>query len=475
MDTQTRLRALPKVDDVLALPRIAEELSRHPRMLVVEAVRESIDSARARILAAPDLVADVDAIVDDAILALAEKARPSLRRVINATGVVLHTNLGRSALSSAAVDAVADVARGYSTLEYDAATGARGSRHVHIEELICRLTGAEAAMAVNNNAAAVLLGISGLARGGEVIVSRGQLVEIGGSFRIPDIMAESGATMVEVCTTNKTRLRDYENALSKDTRLLLRVHSSNYRVIGFAEEVSAEELVRLGAEHGIPVFEDQGSGVLVDLRPFGLPHEPTVGEALAAGVPLVSCSGDKLLGGAQAGILAGRAEIIGTLKKHPLARALRLDKMTLAALEATLRAYLDPEHAFREIPVLRMLTITAEEVRKLAEALSARIAGMCGEAVQLEVIDTVARAGGGALPTAAIPSAAVAVTAPRIGVVELERRLRHDPRCVVARISEDRLLLDPRTLLEGEDILVAEAVARAVDSGGLAASAGAKE
>ncbi|MBS3975049.1 MAG: L-seryl-tRNA(Sec) selenium transferase [Actinobacteria bacterium] len=462
MDTQTRLRALPKVDDVLASPRLAEELSRHPRTLVVEAVRESIDSARVRILAERDQAADVEAIVDGAILRVAEKVRPSLRRVINATGVVLHTNLGRAVLSRAAADAVVDIARGYSTLEYDATTGARGSRHVHIEELICRLTGAEAAMAVNNNAAAVLLGISGLARGGEVIVSRGQLVEIGGSFRIPDIMAESGATMVEVGTTNKTHLRDYENALSKDTRLILRVHSSNYRVIGFAEEANTEELVRLGAEHGIPVFEDQGSGVLVDLRRFGLPYEPTVGESLAAGVSLVSCSGDKLLGGAQAGIIAGRSEIIGVLKKHPLARALRLDKMTLAALEATLRAYLDQERAFQEIPTLRMLTITAEEVRKIAEGLSARIGEMCGEAVQVEVIDTVARAGGGALPTAEIPSSAVAIVAPQIGVMELERRLRLGPCCVVARISEDRLLLDPRTLLEGEDVLVAEAVARAI-------------
>lgn len=268
--------------------------------------------------------------------------------------------------------------------------------------------------------------------------------------------------MVEVGTTNKTHLRDYENALSKDTRLILRVHSSNYRVIGFAEEANTEELVRLGAEHGIPVFEDQGSGVLVDLRRFGLPYEPTVGESLAAGVSLVSCSGDKLLGGAQAGIIAGRSEIIGVLKKHPLARALRLDKMTLAALEATLRAYLDQERAFQEIPTLRMLTITAEEVRKIAEGLSARIGEMCGEAVQVEVIDTVARAGGGALPTAEIPSSAVAIVAPQIGVMELERRLRLGPCCVVARISEDRLLLDPRTLLEGEDVLVAEAVARAI-------------
>jgi len=252
---------------------------------------------------------------------LALKARRSLRRVINATGIVVHTNLGRSPLAETAIEAVAEVARGYSTLEYDLPSGQRGSRHVHVEELICRLTGAEAAMAVNNNASAVLLGLAALARRKEAIVSRGQLVEIGGSFRIPDIMRESGAKMVEVGTTNKTHLRDYTNAITPRTGLILKVHTSNYRVVGFTEDVPLEELVALGAEHGIPVFEDQGSGVLIDLARFGLPGEPTIGAAVAAGTDLVSASGDKLLGGPQAGILAGKREVIAKLKKHPLARA----------------------------------------------------------------------------------------------------------------------------------------------------------
>lgn len=460
MDTQTRLRALPKVDDALNHPRIAEELSRHPRTLVLDAVREAIERARAAILSDEAPAPDLERIVDEAVGGLALKVRRSLRRVINATGVIVHTNLGRSVLSDAATAAVADVAAGYSTLEYDVDSGERGNRHVHVEELICRLTGAEAAMAVNNNAAAVLLGISALARGGEAIVSRGQLVEIGGSFRIPDIMAESGATMVEVGTTNKTHLRDYEDAITADTKLLLRVHSSNFRVVGFTDEVGLAELVELGAAHGVPVFEDQGSGVLVDVRPFGLPYEPTVGEAIAAGASLVSCSGDKLLGGPQAGILAGRAEVIRRLKQHPLARALRLDKMTLAALEVTLRAYLDPERALREIPTLRMLTMPVAEVRRRAEDLAARIAEACADRFEIEVRDSVARAGGGALPLADIPTVVVALTPADGGVTELERRLRLGEPSVVARIKDDRLMLDPRTLSEDEIPLVADAVAR---------------
>lgn len=462
METHARLRALPKVDELLASERIASELARNPRSLVVEAIREAIEFARTGILAGGAAPAGVEALVDAALAALAQKSRGSLVRVINATGIVVHTNLGRSVLSPAAVEAVAAVAQGYSTLEYDLESGARGSRHTHVEGLICRLTGAEAAMAVNNNAAAVLLGISALARGGEVIVSRGQLVEIGGSFRIPDITAESGAKMIEVGTTNKTHLRDYENAITEDTRLLLKVHSSNFRVVGFTEEIALEELVRLGAANGIPVFEDQGSGVLIDLRPFGLPYEPTVGEALAAGAALVSCSGDKLLGGPQAGILAGRADIIARLKKHPMARALRLDKMTLAALEVTLRLYLDSERAVEEIPTLRMLTMSADKVRATAEELESRIATACGSAAGVRVVDSVARAGGGALPMADIPSAAVAITPAGMSVVDLERKLRLGEPAVIARISEDRLLLDARTLLEDELEPVAAAVKTAL-------------
>lgn len=461
MDTSESLRALPKVDDALRFPQLAALLDAHPRQVVVEALRAEIDETRARILAGSAEDPGVERIAAAVALRVEAASRRSLVRVVNATGIIVHTNLGRSILSDAAAAAVQEVAAGYSTLEYDVESGARGSRHTHVEALLCKLTGAEAAMAVNNNAAAVMLGIAALARGGEAIVSRGQLVEIGGSFRIPDIMAESGAKMVEVGTTNKTHLRDYEKAIGPDTRLLLKVHSSNFRVLGFTEEVELAELVTLGAAHGIPVFEDQGSGVLVDLRPFGLPYEPTVGESVAAGAALVSCSGDKLLGGPQAGILVGRSDIILRLKQHPMARALRLDKMTLAALEVTLRTYLDPERALREIPTLRMLTMSAEEVRARAEQLAAAIGPACRAAFDIRLEDEVARAGGGSLPLAEIPTVVVALVPGSGSVTALEQALRLGEPSIVARINEGRLLLDPRTLAGDEIPLVAGALERA--------------
>lgn len=459
MDTQTRLRALPKVDEVLKDPRIAAALVDHPRQLVIDAIRDVVDGARARILSTDDYVVDEQELMGLVLARIELKSLRSLRRIINATGVIVHTNLGRSLLSEAAAAAVAEVASGYSTLEYDVESGERGSRHVHCEELICKLTGAEAALAVNNNAAAVMLGISALARGGEAIVSRGQLVEIGGSFRIPDIMAESGSKMVEVGTTNKTHLKDYENALTPQTKLLLKVHSSNFRVVGFTEEVELTDLVALGASHGVPVFEDQGSGVLVDLRKWGLPYEPTVSESLAAGASLVSFSGDKLLGGPQAGILVGRAEVIRKLKQHPMARALRLDKMTLAALEVTLRAYLDPERVMREIPTLRMLTMPAQEVRERAEAFATKVRDSCGDRYDIAVVDDIARAGGGALPMADIPTVIVRLTPRHGSEEELQRRLRLGDPSIVVRIKEGAVCIDPRTLQDGEDDIVAAAVA----------------
>ena len=461
MDTSELLRALPKIDDALRYPQIAALLEAHPRQVVLDALRAEIDSSRAEILGGSLTSWDVERLVSGVNVRVEGAARRSLVRVVNATGIIVHTNLGRSILSGAAAAAVQEVAAGYSTLEYDVESGARGSRHAHVEELLCKLTGAQAAMAVNNNAAAVMLGIAALARGGEAIVSRGQLVEIGGSFRIPDIMAESGARMVEVGATNKTHLRDYEKAIGPDTRLLLKVHSSNFRVLGFTEEVELAELVTLGATHGVPVFEDQGSGVLVDLRPFGLPYEPTVGESIAAGAALVSCSGDKLLGGPQAGILVGRTEIIARLKQHPMARALRLDKMTLAALEVTLRAYLDPERAIRDIPTLRMLTMSAPESRARAEQLAAAIGPACRAAFGVSVEDSVARAGGGSLPLAEIPTVVVALEPAAASVTALERALRLGDPAVVARINEGRLLLDPRTLADDEIGLVAAALERA--------------
>jgi len=452
MDINALLRALPKTDEVLARPELAETLESVPRAVVLDAIRSSIEAARARIQRGEPLEYSAEDAARDAAGRAVLASRASLRRVVNATGIIVHTNLGRSVLSEAAAKAVAEVATHYSTLEYDVATGERGSRHVHCEELLCRLTGAEAAMAVNNNAAAVMIGLAELARGKEAIVSRGQLVEIGGSFRIPDIMRESGATMVEVGTTNKTHLADYESALTDKTGLLLKVHSSNYRVVGFTAEVSVRELVELGAPHGVPVMEDQGSGVLVDLRRYGLPYEPTVGESVAQGAAVVTCSGDKLLGGPQAGILVGRADVIARLKKHPMARALRLDKMTLAALESTLRAYLDEAKAMREIPTLRMLTMGLDESRAVAQRLGERVSEAVAGAAEVTVIDDIARAGGGALPVTDIPSAVVAVSPVGMSVDALETHLRLGAEpAIVARVKDDRLLIDPRTLVNGEE------------------------
>jgi len=452
MDNNTLLRALPKTDEVLARPELTTSLETIPRAVVLDAIRAAVEDARSRILAGEELSFSAADAARDAAGRAALASRPSLRRVINATGIIVHTNLGRSVLSEAAVKAVSEVAMHYSTLEYDVESGERGSRHVHCEELLCRLTGAEAAMAVNNNAAAVMIGLAEFARGKEAIVSRGQLVEIGGSFRIPDIMRESGATMVEVGTTNKTHLRDYENALTDKTGLLLKVHSSNYRVVGFTAEVGVRELVELGAPHGVPVMEDQGSGVLVDLRDYGLPYEPTVGESVAQGAAVVTCSGDKLLGGPQAGILVGRHDAIARLKKHPMARALRLDKMTLAALEATLRAYLDEAQAVRGIPTLRMLTMRIEESRALAQQLGDRVREAVGAAADVSVVDDIARAGGGALPVTDIPTAVVALSPSGMSVGKLEALLRcgGEP-AIVARVKDDRLLIDPRTLVNGEE------------------------
>jgi L-seryl-tRNA(Ser) seleniumtransferase len=453
MDNNSLLRTLPKVDEVLSADELAETCASAPRPIVLDAVRGAIDDARARLVAGESVETAVGAIARDAAGRAALAMRPSLRPVVNATGIIVHTNLGRSVLSQAAAAAVAQVATGYSTLEYDVESGERGSRHVHVEGLLCRLTGAEAAMAVNNNAGAVMLAIAGLARGREAIVSRGQLVEIGGSFRIPDIMAESGATMVEVGTTNKTHLADYERALTSNTGLLLKVHSSNFRVVGFTEEVPLEDLVRLGAAHGgVPVMEDQGSGVLFDLRPYGLPYEPTIAESISAGTAVVTASGDKLLGGPQAGILVGRWDVISRLKKHPMARALRLDKLTLAALEATLRLLLDEQRAIAEIPTLRMLTEPASEVRVRAQELASRVREAVGEAADIDVAEAVAHAGGGSLPLADIPTVVVAVSPRTTSAAALEAALRcGSDIAIIARVKDDRVLFDPRTLISAAE------------------------
>lgn len=446
-----RLRSLPAVHQMLADPAVVRacEAWGIGRAHATRVIQETIAALREELQSGARTVVTREEVVDACVAALRDLATPRLRPVINGTGIVLHTNLGRAVLAAEAVDAMAQAARQYTNLELELETGTRGSRHALVEGLICRLTGAEAAMVVNNNAAAVFLALRELASGKEVIVSRGELVEIGGSFRVPDIMAESGARLVEVGTTNRTRLADYEKAITNETALLLKVHRSNFCLVGFTESVSAAELAALGRRRGIPVYEDLGSGVLFDLRPFGIGNEPTVQDSLRAGVALVSFSGDKLLGGPQAGILAGRRDLIRRLKRHPLARALRCDKFTLAALEATLRLYLDPERAKARIPTLRMLLATPSEIAARARRYVAEIARYYPGNVEL--VDDRSEAGGGSLPGVALPTVAVAFSPhPDWPAHRLERRFRLGDPPVLGRVQEDRFLLDFRTIRDEE-------------------------
>src|SRR5512132_3499756 len=422
-----RLRDLPSVDE---LARQSDD------PLAVEAARKVVARARERIQAGDDpgdLAAQLRA-------ELSAARAPRLRRVINATGVIVHTNLGRAPLAEAALDRVREIGRGYSNLEYNLAAGGRGSRQDHVAGILRRLTGAEAALVVNNNAAAVMLALAALAEGREVLVSRGELIEIGDGFRIPDVLARSGARLREVGTTNRTRAADYERAIGVETAVILRVHQSNFRVVGFTEQPRVEQLAAVAHRHELPLVDDLGSGVLVHLE-----GEPSARESLAAGADLVCFSGDKLLGGPQAGIVVGRADIVERLRRHPLQRALRADKLTLAALEGTLGLSLDPERAVREVPVLRMLHEPLEAVRARAERLAAAVGG--------EVEETVARVGGGALPLAELPSVACAVEE------SLAEPLRTGEPPVVGVLRDGRLLLDCRTLTDAEAEEVAAAVA----------------
>ncbi len=433
-----RLRDLPSVDRLLADQRVAALAERHGRDLVLDAARRALDRVREEIQAgveAGDVVARVER-------ELGELLEPRLRRVLNATGVVVHTNLGRAPLAEAAVARVAETALGYSNLEYDLEPGVRGSRQSHVAGHLRDLTGAEAALVVNNNAAAVMLALAALAAGREVIVSRGELIEIGDGFRIPEVLAHSGARLVEVGTTNRTRVADYERAITDETAVLLRVHQSNFRIVGFTERPQLSELARLAARRGLALVDDLGSGVLAELG-----DEPSARDSLAAGAHLVCFSGDKLLGGPQAGIVVGRAELVERLRRHPLQRALRADKLTLAALEGTLALYRSPERARAEIPVLRMLAEPPAAVRARAE----RLAGLVGGSVEA----TVSRAGGGALPLAEIESFACALQE------DLAAALRTGEPPVVGIVRDGRLLLDCRTLTDAEVNEVAAAVAAA--------------
>ena len=445
---QELLRQIPKTDDLLAHPLFA---GLGPTPLLTMAARQVLDKLRGHILSgAVNNVPNINDLADEVARLFAESRQPNLRRVINATGIILHTNLGRGPLAKEALCAIAETARGYSTLEYDLNEGKRSSRHSHVEALLTQLTGAEAAMVVNNNAAAVLLALSALAAKRDVLVSRGELVEIGGSFRVPDVLRESGCCLVEVGTTNKTYPHDYENGINQEsTGALLRVHTSNFKIVGFVATPTLEELALLAKKHSILLIEDLGSGCMINLEPFGIYGQPVVGASVKAGADIITFSGDKLLGGPQAGIIVGRAKNIAILKKHPLARAMRIDKLSLAALEATLRLYLDPKTAVQNIPVLRMLCAKTEVLEKKACILQSQM----GDGAL--VVPEHSQAGGGAMPGDVFASYAVSVDVQPFSAQAAEQHFRAGKTPIIGRIAQNRFLLDVRTINEEDLPLIA--------------------
>ena len=447
MDTKKWLRKIPKVDQLLAEETFCKLEAEYGYDLVAKAIRQELKNLRRSLSEcegeeeARELLGEIPENVQRTLV---QWRKPSMVRILNGTGTILHTNLGRAPVGEKILQRIYSAVEGYSNLEYDLEEGNRGERYAHFEELLCRITGAEAAIAVNNNAAAVLLILSAIAKGGEVIVSRGELVEIGGKFRIPDVMEQSGAILREIGTTNKTRLSDYEQAVCENTKAILKVHTSNYQIVGFTQSVETGELLKIKETYGIPLIEDLGSGVLVDLSKYGLTHEPTVQEILTGGADIVSFSGDKLLGGCQAGIIVGRRQYVEKMKRHPLTRALRIDKFAAAILEQVLLTYLCEEKAVQDIPALNMLTRKAEEIRKEAETFL-ELLQQAGLKADLQVCPCESQVGGGALPLEKIASYAVSIRPTEITTAELEKRLRTLPMPVVARVSEDRVCLDLRT------------------------------
>ncbi len=462
-DKHLQLKSLPGVDHILTLAETDDRFARIPRSLVLESVRRAIDNTRTKIREGSPVTINDEVIIKQAALLAAQKMKNRLTPLINATGVVLHTNLGRALLCRDALDNIMAVASAYSNLELNLVTGKRGIRYAAIEELICELTGAQAAMAVNNNAGAVLLALNTLAQGRQVIVSRGELVEIGGSFRVPDVMIKSGCILKEVGTTNRTHPHDYTNAITEDTGLLLKVHTSNYKIEGFTTAVSLKELVDIGKAHGIPVMEDLGSGTLIDLSAFGLPSEPPVFEQVASGADVVTFSGDKLLGGPQAGILVGAKQCMDQIKANPLTRALRIDKMTLAGLEATLKLYRDTLVAVEEIPTLRMLTLPYEQICRDAEALFSLVTDAVGNQAELALADMTSRPGGGSYPGLTLPTRCLTIRPKTMSVTALDRKLRAFDPPVMGRIENDRFIIDPRTLQPGQEKILANILKKLID------------
>lgn len=462
MNKNKILSTLPSIDELLCRDSIRELLVKTPRNLVVREIRNAISDLRNRILEISEeekgnYHIDIDKITNKVIARSTKFTNMNLKKVINATGVVLHTNLGRALISNEIKEKIWDVASSYSTLEMDISTGKRGSRYDHVVELLKFITGAEDALVVNNNAAAVLLTLGTMAKDREVIVSRGELVEIGGSFRIPDVMEQSNAKLVEIGSTNKTHLKDYVNAVNDNTAALLKVHTSNYKIVGFTDEVSLKELVKLGREVNKPVIEDLGSGVLIDLRKYGITYEPTVQESVQAGVDVITFSGDKLLGASQAGIIVGKKYYIDKMKKNPLTRALRVDKLTMVALEATLRLYLNMDDVVSKIPTLRMITESTKSITRRSEVLFGRIKQISG-GLTINITDDFSQVGGGSLPLEKLTTKVITISSSNISTTKLEEGLRNYETPIITRIQGNKIIMDVRTIDEKEYEVICEAL-----------------
>lgn len=458
---------IPKVDEILENKKIKKLLKDMPRKTVLDSIRLEIENIRENIKEGKE-EKEIIKLVDNIEVKIEERAKEkdafNLRRVVNGTGVVIHTNLGRSLINKKIMDNISEIATNYSNLEYDLSTGKRGSRYDHLEDIIAEITGGEAAMVVNNNAAAVMLVLSTLAKGKEVIVSRGELIEIGGSFRIPDVMEESGAKLVEVGTTNKTHLWDFEKAINEETGALLKVHTSNYRIQGFTSGVDSEKLMELKEKYDLPLIEDLGSGVLIDLSEFGIEYEPTVQESLKKGVDLVTFSGDKLLGGPQAGIIVGKKEYIERIKSNQLTRAFRVDKFTISALEAIFRYYLDEDVAVEEIPTLKMLSITLgeleEKARELKELLDIKLKD---ENINITIEDSYSEVGGGSLPLEKLPTKSIVLSLENLSIQKLENNLRKNNIPIIVRLYRDKIYMDLRTIKREEFNTIGEGVSLALE------------
>lgn len=461
------LRLFPSIDRLLARPLATRAAALFKRERVHALLLMITDSIKRRIIEGQQTVDNpstdffIDEIERELALRIERMSKPSLRRVINATGVIIHTNLGRAPLAEAAISAITEVATSYSNLEYNLEEGRRGHRESHCHELLARVIDSQSTILVNNNAAAVFLVLNTLAEGGEVIVSRGELVEIGGSFRIPDVMEKSGARLREVGTTNRTRIEDYERAISSDTRLILRVHPSNYRIVGFTHRPDVTEIADLARRAGIPSFEDLGSGCLLNLEPFGVTDEPVVAQSLKAGISVISFSGDKMLGGPQTGVIAGSREIVERVKKNPLMRALRVDKLTYAAMEATLRLY-ERGAALSDVPVIRAITASREEIKSRATQFAVKVRQVTNDSMSATIHDGVSMVGGGSAPEVGLPTVLVALASNEMSAASIEERLRRHSVPVIARTERDRVMIDLRTVAHEEEAIILDAIAALV-------------